>query len=156
MRLLVLLLPMFLSAWTFDIKQLYTYSPYQKEVLRQSYLVGDQYDIGLTLSAIAIIETRAGKFDFKKNHICGPHQINTNFTSTSCEALESNPFLSALEAKESFLYWYNYSKTFTKAIKHYNAGFKLVPHSKIYYNRFMLVFNTLRANKQTYLTIIGL
>lgn len=156
MRLLLLLVPFILNAWTFKLTDIDNYSQKQLETLRVSYLVGYEKDLHLTLTSIAVVESRAGKFDFNDNHICGAHQLNTDFTESTCESLESNPFVSALEARDNFMYWYRYSGSWRQAIKHYNGGFNTTTHGKEYLRRVLVVMKQIKEHEQLFLHKIGL
>ena len=147
MKYLLLFIPFILNAWTFQLENIKTYNNSQLEVLRVAQSVGLSHDLDLTLMTLAIVETRAGKYDFKKNHICGPMQINTNFVTASCKELETSPYLSAKLAMANFKYWLKQTKgNHAKAVMHYNGGWNTTKHGKVYLKRFRLVLKELQAN----------
>lgn len=138
--LLLLLLTTSLFARIDSLKELNQFTSKQLEVLNISYMVGEQYDLGIDLAAICIVENTCKLTDNNPNHIVGPHQIDADLHNLSKQALESDPYYSAKSALQIFLsykYEYGYDKsTNTKYIVRersieemhmiYNAGFK--PH----------------------------
>lgn len=150
MRIFILLIfAIYANAWTFNQKHFSQLTPAQLNVLDITYLTGalTSHRLGEYLTAISVVETRAGKFDFNDNHICGHMQVSTHYTLATCKMLEDGPYLSALEAKDNFLYWLKQTNgDYDKAAQHYNAGWKLVPHSKIYLFRIHSVLKTIRAS----------
>ena len=147
MKYLILLLPIFLYSWSFTESNFHKLSPEQRYNLDISYLVGEEKDLGLTLAAIAIVETRATvSNDFNTNAVCGVHQIHTDHVNISCDALESNVYLSASLARDNFLFWYNgpANKSWRKALIMYNGGYRHNPHGQEYLKRILSVFKVLK------------
>ena len=149
MRFLILFLPLFLYSWSFTDYDFYQLSSEQRNNISISYLVGQEKDLGLTLASIAIVETRATvSKDFNANHICGVHQVSTNFVDVSCAAIESNVYLSAKLARDNFLFWYNgpAKKDWRKALIMYNGGYNFNPHGHEYVKRIIMVFKVLKEH----------
>lgn len=148
--------------WDFKFEHILKYNKNQIEVLKYSYIIGSQKDLELTLTAIAIVETRAGLFKSKNNKYCGPHQISMETALKRepssdlylCEAVRDNAYLSAYMALEELSYWFSLKKSWRQSIKHYNGGWNTSKHGEEYLRRFMLVYNELKANKRYLINII--
>ena len=138
--------------WEFNKTHLENLTEQQKEILRISYLVGAEKDLGLTLASIAVVETRVGKFDFTNNHICGVHQININYVKAKCKVVESNPYISAKLARDNLMFWLKIRKgDLKKAIRMYNVGYLNHPHQYVYLNRVYKVKKVLQENKELWM-----
>lgn len=132
------------------------FSEEQLEVLNTSYQVGNYYSVepemGLLLAAIAYTENNAKMKDNNQNHICGPHQVDSVENEVSCEALESNPFTSAISALRNLEFWqYQNAKdgsiirerSIEERIRKYNVGYTDHEHQweylyKVEINKFVL------------------
>lgn len=158
------LFPSLLFSWSFTERDLKNFSPEQLEILQVSYLVGSKEDLGLTIAAIAVVENMANLKDNNPNHICGPHQIDIEYASASCEALESNPYYSAKLSLENFMFWeyrtyYNPKKNSQRKVKRtwrdqvrmYCVGYTGDAHGPIYVNKVIKAYKVLKENKQWFM-----
>lgn len=144
---LYLLLTTWLFSWEFTKYDYYQLTEEQRKNLDIIYMVGEEKNLGLLLSAIGIVETRLDlTIDTNKNHICGIMQININYVDISCEAVESNVYLSAKLALQNLLFWYNgpANQNWNKALIMYNGGYNFNPHGHEYISRIMQVLNILK------------
>lgn len=134
------------------------FSQEQLEVLNTSYKVGNHYSIepemGFLLAAIAYTENNAKMKDNNQNRICGPHQVDVIENKVSCEALESNPFTSAISALRNLEFWQYQNgtdgkiireRTIEERIRMYNVGYTNHEHQweylyKVEINKFVLEF----------------
>lgn len=151
---LLLLTSSLAFSWTFTQQDFNNLSKEQMKILDISYLVGSQKGFGATLATIALVETRASVHnDLNDNHICGVHQIDINYADILCETVASNPYISALLARDNFLFWYNgvAKQNWSKALIMYNGGYRHNPHGKEYLRRINLVYPIVYAhyNKDT-------
>lgn len=145
------------SDWKFTQDDFNALSQEQLDVLKSSYWMGKPHDLGLTLAAISIVETRAGAFkDTSKNRICGAHQVDVtivkeNLGSKSplrkiCKAIQDNHTLSAMVSLQILLYWKDNSRTLRTTIVRYNRGWHYHPHEEEFYRRFVMVLKVLEKN----------
>jgi len=149
MKYLFLLLPILLNSWSFTEQDYQNLTPEQRYNIDISYLVGQEKDLGLTLASIALVETRATVAnDSNSNAVCGVHQIHTDHVDIPCYAIESNVYLSAMLARDNFLFWYNgpANKSWRKALIMYNGGYHFNPHGNEYVRRITMVFKVLKEH----------
>jgi len=148
----LLLLSFFLTSlfsWSFTDYDYYQLTKEQRNNLDIIYMVGEEKDLGLTLGAISIVETRLDlATDTNRNHICGIMQLNSNYVDVPCEAIESNIYLSAKLARENFLFWYNgpAKRNWRKALIMYNGGYKFNHHGYEYVKRIIQVYKVLKLH----------
>lgn len=148
MKLILLLIPFLLNAWTITERDINNMSDEQKEVLTVAYLVGKEkgQGLGIKLQAITIVENMARMKDNNPNHICGPQQVDIRYAKASCEALESNPYYSAKLALANLLDWRtktlirNGKKVFKtrswdEVYRMYNVGYTRHPHGPVYVSK---------------------
>lgn len=148
-----------LLAWDFTKEDLANFSPAQMEVITTSILVGETKGYGLTLAAISIVENMARMKDTNNNHICGPHQVDINYSKAKCKTLESNAFYSAKLALNNLLHWeyrtyYNRAtnrrtrvkRSWRQMIAMYCVGYTNDPHGPIYANRVAKAYKILKEN----------
>ena len=140
-----------LFSWSFTEYDYYQLTKEQRNNLEIIHLVGIEKDLGLTLAAIGIVETRLSvKNDRNNNHVCGVMQINTKWLdrNISCKAIESNIYLSAKLAMENFLFWYHgpANKDWRKALVMYNGGYNFNPHGHEYVKRIVMVMRVLKEH----------
>lgn len=160
MRWLViyLLLVTNILAWDFTQDDYDNLTDNQKQVIKDSYYIGLPYDLGYTLAALAIVETKAGAvLGDTTNKICGYHQVNVYIalkyskskgsSKVLCEYLNVNSKLSSIMALDNLLYWKSTTKIFNKMIKRYNRGWVPSDHDAEYIRRFDLVLKLLLKNK---------
>lgn len=146
---MLMALSMSYAKWTYTLDDLLKLSPAQIEVLRVSYLVGESKDLGYTLQAISIVENNARMTDKNKNRICGPHQVDYVYAETTCEALESNPYVSAMAALGNLLFWQKKYKgiDWRTNLIYYNGGdVNYNKHGPEYIRRVSLVYKLLRKH----------
>jgi hypothetical protein len=119
--------------------------------------MGKPHNLGNTLAAISIVETRAGAFtDSSANRICGAHQVDVNIVKenlgtnstlkTICKALKENHTLSAMVSLQILLYWKDNSSTLKTTLLRYNRGWKYHPSDEEFYRRFVMTLRVLENN----------
>ena len=118
----------------------FSFSDSQLKVIEEVYVKGRQFDLGLTMAAIVIKESAAGKYriTINRNSVdCGIYMFNSKTLSNNhwsqsriCERLIKDDDFSFSIALKRFKYFYNYyrSKKFSKglawkrAIMSYHSG----------------------------------
>lgn len=158
-RLLIFLLPIQLfGQWTFTQKDFDSLTESQMVILKQSYHIGKQDDLQLTLPSIAIVETRIGKYQRDTTKICGVHQIAMYTARERLKQFDSNeilcklvldyPSLSAFLALLELKYWKSvYPNQWSKQIMAYNGGWDVSKHGKEFLRRVRTVINILKKNE---------
>ena len=129
---------------------LYSLTLQQYHLLKEVYNLGSKFNLGLTMSAIVLAESDAGKYKITINHDtvdCGVFMINSKTLSNNhwnqsriCERLILDDKFSFSVAIKRFKYFYNYyrSKGFSKgiswkrAIMSYHAGWNYKQGTKYY------------------------
>lgn len=146
----ILIIPYLLFGWSFTKAHYSSLSDAQMSVIDVSYEIGQPYGLGLTLATIAIVETRADhSFDKNKNHVCGVHQINTDFTEETCEELESSYATSAEASLANLLFWKKKypNASLDQILTYYNGGDVYEnPHKEEYLRRVVNVYTVLKKN----------
>lgn len=133
----------FLTAWEFTDEDYDNLDESQLDLLKMSYIVGEEKSLGYTLQAIAIVENYLLMKDNNKNHICGPHQLNINFTLATCRTLENNSYASSKLALKNLLLWKRKYPgiTWKKMLIYYNGGDKYFnPHGKEFVRRVTVAY----------------
>ena len=142
MRALIIGVALATSVFAGSLKSEYAnFDPDQKYTLNETYLKGKEFDLGLTMAAIAWHESHLGKIPVNlSDPSCGTfhnlitsvanrHNIrNTSFNrNVLCTKLVRDFDFSFSEALSELKYWENYYKGKPKAwqftVKSYNAGF---------------------------------
>lgn len=147
-----------LQAWTFNQDDYNSLTDAQKTIIKNSYNIGAPYNLGYTLAALAIVETRAGDVkDSSNNRICGPHQIDVKVALEQlgskgdykklCKTVQSHSILSSHLALLNILYWKKHSKGYKQMINRYNRGWKRTHHDLEFLRRFEVVLKVLHKNK---------
>lgn len=150
-----------LLAWTFNQEDYDNLTEAQRTIIKDSYNIGAIYNLGYTLAAISIVETRAGAIkDSSDNRICGPHQVDVRISlrylksksdyKKLCKALESHSILSSHLALLNLRYWSKNSKSYKQMIKRYNRGWNKSKYDKEYLRRFEQVLKVLHSNKLSF------
>jgi len=121
---------------------LHAYSTEQLNIINKVYNESKEFNLGLTMTAILIQESDAGKYimTINKNSIdCGIFMINSNTLANNhwnqsriCERLVKDNDFSTVIAIKRFKYFYNYyrSRKFSKlyswrhAVMSYHSGWK--------------------------------
>lgn len=154
--------------WEFNKSHLLNLTDEEKGILQTSYFVGSQYDLGLTLAAIAIVETRIGKYHRPKTNICGYHQVATrnvvkrakesydsdNYLTKldACNALKSNPYFSANSALIEFQFWMKVrDDNWRHSVRSYNVGYTDDPYQWTYLARVQKVIKILQKHTNLWL-----
>lgn len=154
-KLLLLVLPIYLMAWNFTTKDFNELSDKQLEVINTSYKIGNMKELGLSLAAISIVETRGGTYlGNTNNHICGSHQVDVKHVMASlnsngdlvslCKTIREHNILSSLVSLSILNYWKNNSSSYREMILSYNRGWKKHKHDKVYWSRFTKVLTILK------------
>ena len=147
MKYLFLLLPIFVyanSSLNSLVKHLNNLSWDQSQVLAKTKHKGDEFDYGLTLSAIAWQESNFGKWKINlMDPSCGVFHIMPKFMDTSkwrqsrlCERLISDYDFSFSTALQQLKYWENYwrskhvSRVWSHTVCSYNSGFRFNSNSQ--------------------------
>ncbi len=142
---MVLLCTMLNAQWTFTKKELSKITPKQEVVLKKAIKVGKKANLGLKLAAIAVVETKLGKYKSTTKKHCGVTQISTRYSGIPCKVLESNPDLAIKVASDSLKYWLVRHKNMKKAITAYNSGNPIGNrNTKEYYRRVIMVEELLK------------
>jgi hypothetical protein len=141
---------MYLSSILFLVLSLQAMNQEQIDNLKYIYNKTKQFNLGLTMSAIAMTESSAGKYtlNINKDSIdCGIFMLNSSTLSNNkwnqsriCERLIKDRDFSISLALERYKYFYNYyrSKGYSKglswkrAICSYNAGWNWKTGIKYY------------------------
>lgn len=124
------------SKWEFTTDDLYTMSYNEKEILSMAREIGYTYGLGDALVHIAAVETRFGKFKSVNNSHCGPMQVSTRWSGTTCKVLRENLYLNMMMAVKNLKYWLDvYDGNMRKALVAYNGGYGYNPHGKEYLRR---------------------
>jgi len=129
---------------------LYALTLQQYKLIKEVYNLGSKFDLGLTMSAIVLAESDAGKYKITINHNtvdCGVFMINSKTLANDhwnqsriCERLVMDNKFSFSVAIKRFKYFYNYyrSKGFNKgiswkrAIMSYHAGWNYKQGTRYY------------------------
>lgn len=148
------------SSYTFTDKDFQSLSPQQKQLLDNIYMIGETKGYGALLVAKTIVESSAKMTDSNPNHICGPIQIDVNYTESSCIAHETNVYYTTMIALEQLIKWkvrtdYNpttNTKTYSirsdeDAVRMYNVGYTQHPFGPTHVFK---VFTTLKIIKKYY------
>lgn len=124
------------SKWEFTTDDLYTMSYKEKEIFSMAREIGYTHGLGDALVHIAAVETRFGVFKSMNKSHCGPMQISTGWSKTTCKALRDNIYLSMMLAVKNLKYWLDvYDGNMRKALVAYNGGYGYNPHGKEYLRR---------------------
>jgi len=124
------------------IISLHAYSHKQIKLVRHTYKIGSEFNLGLTMSAILLKESNAGKYTItiNRNSIdCGIFMINSKTLANNhwnqsriCERLLKDKDFSISIAIKRFKYFYNYYKSkgdsngiaWKKAVMSYHSGWR--------------------------------
>lgn len=125
------------------IKEFVKLSPQQKQLLRQTFIRGSSYNLGYSLTAIAMKESDSGKYQLGVNSAtsfdCGPFQANVSVVlrrlgrtnsyysrSEICTKLISNYDYAFTEAVFALQFWHKHSEgDWRKTWAHYHCGYKI-------------------------------
>lgn len=157
-RYLVLLLPCFLMSWSFTQKDFDNLSETQLKIIKDSYSTGKPYNLGVSLAALSVVETRAGEYkDTSDNRICGPHQVDVvvaleqskskGSAKKLCKEVQRHSKLSSKIALDNLRYWKNNSKGLKQAVNRYNRGWNRTEHDLEFLRRFSMVVKVLEKNQ---------
>lgn len=162
----LLIIPLLLTSlysWEFTVKDLKNLTSTQKEILKAGYEVGSKKNLGYTIAATGIVETRLMKYHRTKNNICGAFQVTlkylrkfTNVHGTDaeiCKVLKTNHYASARASLIFYEYWLNRSKgNWQKAVIGYNKGNLNDSHGElVYLPRIQKVYKVLKENEHLWL-----
>mgnify|MGYP000442254936 CR=1 FL=1 len=161
MRLLILtlLVAINLYSWEFTQKNLQEMTPKQLQILKESYEIGKQIDLGYTLAAITVVETRVGKYMREENY-CGVHQVSINTTKLRfnslarykhtrlCELINNSSELSAKLALSELMYWNKVRTNWSEVVMSYNGGWNTTKHGVTYLSRIRKVVKVLQNNTE--------
>jgi len=147
-----------LLAWNFNQDDYNRLSEKQKVVIKDSYVVGELYNLGYTLAALSIVETRAGEYkDSNNNRICGPHQIDVKVALEQtnskgdykklCKNVQNHSILSSHLALRNLIYWKKHSKGYRQMVNRYNRGWNRTSHDLEFLRRFEVVLKVLQKNQ---------
>ena len=148
-----------LFSWEFDNDSLSKLNSKQLSMLQQSYSIGKEYDLGYTLAAIAVVETRLGNYMREENY-CGIHQVSINTTKSRfdtlqrykdqelCKYINDSVELSSKLAIRELLYWKKVRKdNWRKVVMSYNGGWNTTKHGVTYLSRITKVIKVLKSNR---------
>lgn len=156
--ILLVLLPIILfGKWNFTQKDFDNLNEHQILILKQSYYMGKKKNLELTLPAIAVVETRIGRFQRDTTKICGVHQIAMYTARARYEQFDSNellcglvlayPTLSAHLALLELEYWKSvYPNNWSQQVMAYNGGWDTSKHGKEFLRRVRTVIKVLKKN----------
>ena len=156
--LLIVLTPCIMFAWSFTQADFNNLSDAQLRIIKDSYHAGKPYNLGISLAALSIVETRAGEYkDTSNNRICGPHQIDVlvaleqNNSKGSpkklCKEVQRHSKLSSKMALDNLIYWKQNSKGLKQAINRYNRGWNRSAHDLEFLRRFEMTIRVLEKNE---------
>jgi len=129
---------------------LYSLTLQQYHLIKEIYSLGSKFNLGLTMSAIVLAESNAGKYKITINHNtvdCGIFMINSKTLANDhwnqsriCERLILDNKFSFSVALKRFKYFYNYYRSkglskgvaWKRAIMSYHSGWDYKQGTKYY------------------------